>query len=218
MPPFTRTLEIKTRANALPKATSLLLSFEKIQGLATDQAKVCWKVVKFPANQEMSVSITFSSQLCFIHSQVNSGNVISAATAKDVHDGEQTKLVVDKDSGVAMFTNPTPDPSVGAEMIRCQNKTGAISALAVGTRDTPDGDPNPVMFFENIPDDSGVLVKFTPILLAYVTSNYVSNEIIRGEVDSAEILRQDLKALSEKTTWHLEWDSTTGKSSLVKSA
>ncbi|KAG8833292.1 hypothetical protein FRC18_003876 [Serendipita sp. 400] len=215
---FTKTLVIKTKANTVPKAVSLMLTFDKIPGLLNEQQSVCWKVVKFPAAQEMSVAVTYKSQLCFVHPQISAGNIISASTTKNINVGEQTDLIVDKDSGVSMFTNPKPGRTGENEIIRCENKTGGIRDLSIGLRDSPDADPGIALYFPGVGTDSSVAARFTPVLRGFVTSNYVESEIIRGEIESGEVLHQNLASLADKTVWYLQWDGTTGQYSLVKAS
>jgi hypothetical protein len=59
-------------------------------------------------------------------------------------------------------------------------------------------------------DDSHVTAKFTPILRAYITSDYQETAIIRGVINMPVIWEQDLAALSDSTTWNLIRDPFTG--------
>jgi hypothetical protein len=59
-------------------------------------------------------------------------------------------------------------------------------------------------------DGSHVTAKFTPVLRAYITSDYQETAIIRGAIDTPAIWSQDLAALSDSTTWNLTRDPATG--------
>jgi hypothetical protein len=59
-------------------------------------------------------------------------------------------------------------------------------------------------------DGSHVTAKFTPILRAYITSDYQETAIIRGAIDTPAIWEHDLAALSDSTTWNLTRDPSTG--------
>lgn len=57
---------------------------------------------------------------------------------------------------------------------------------------------------------SSVIADFTPTLAAYIAADYQENEIIRGEVSSPVIWKQNLAGLSETSNWVLLYDPTTG--------
>jgi hypothetical protein len=65
-------------------------------------------------------------------------------------------------------------------------------------------------------DGSNVTAQFTPVLRAYITSDYQETAIIRGAIDTPAIWTQDLGAISESTTWNLNRDSATGHYTIVQ--
>jgi hypothetical protein len=66
-------------------------------------------------------------------------------------------------------------------------------------------------------DGSNVTARFTPILRAYITSDYQETAIIRGAIDTPAIWMQDLAALSQSTTWTLARDPATGRYTMTQS-
>jgi hypothetical protein len=96
------------------------------------------------------------------------------------------------------------------------------------TEGGPDCIPMPALFFNDVGyvifrlfllqsaystnrrDNSHVTVKFTPILRAYITSDYRETDIIQSAMDTSAIWTEDLTALSEDTTFNLTRDSNTG--------
>jgi hypothetical protein len=59
-------------------------------------------------------------------------------------------------------------------------------------------------------DASNIKVQFTPILRAYITSDYRHTKILQKAIDAPAIWEQNLAALSESTTWTLKRDPYTG--------
>jgi hypothetical protein len=52
-----------------------------------------------------------------------------------------------------------------------------------------------------------VVVPFTPVLNAYVVSNYQQGEILRGVIQTPVIWRQDLATLQKSSSFHLTYDA-----------
>lgn len=70
---------------------------------------------------------------------------------------------------------------------------------------------------EKCRDGSHVTARFTPILRAYITSDYQETAIIRGAIDTPVVWSQDLAALAESTTWTLSRDPSNGHYTIVQS-
>jgi len=64
-------------------------------------------------------------------------------------------------------------------------------------------------------DGSHVTARFTPVLRAYITSDYQETAIIRGAIDTPAIWSQDLSGLAESTTWTVKRDPATGHYTIV---
>lgn len=191
-----------------------MLTFETnhIEGIYADVFPIVWKVSKFGKTGSYSARVTYTSQLAFSKPQVVNGNIIDAETCVKINDGEKTNLTVA--NGVHHFSPPQPaTPGV----LQAVNNTGIIQDLAVGFMTPGDLMPKPVLYFNGVGDGSHVTARFTPILHAYITSDYEKTSIIRGAIDTPAIWTQDLSALPESTIWTLTRDTVTGRYSLVNS-
>ncbi|KAG2072240.1 hypothetical protein BDR04DRAFT_1096814 [Suillus decipiens] len=137
---------------------------------------------------------TYTSQLAFSKPQVVDGNIIDAETSVKINDSEKTSLTEAND--VYHFSSPQAGtPGV----LQAVNNTGAVQDIAVGL------------------DGSHVTARFTPVLRAYITSDYQETAIIRGAIDTPAIWSQNLAGLAESTTWTLKRDLATGHYTLVQS-
>ncbi|KAG8841575.1 hypothetical protein FRB91_004887 [Serendipita sp. 411] len=92
--------------------------------------------------------------------------------------------------------------------------------------------PSQVLYFDNIGyvfisrfatvltvwlhrQGSNVTTQFTPVLSAYVTSQYQQTEILRGAIQTAEIWKEDLSPLKETTTLIFARNKVTGQYTLT---
>jgi hypothetical protein len=57
---------------------------------------------------------------------------------------------------------------------------------------------------------------FTPMLRAYVTSDYQEREILKGEIHSPLLWEKNLAELAETTTWNLMWDPVTDRYTIAE--
>ncbi|KAG9052199.1 hypothetical protein FS842_010339 [Serendipita sp. 407] len=87
--------------------------------------------------------------------------------------------------------------------------------MSIGFETTPGMPPSQVLYFSNIGQGSSVTTQFTPVLSAYVTSQYQQTQILRGAVQTDEIWKQDLSPLKETTTLIFSRDNATGQYSLT---
>jgi hypothetical protein len=58
---------------------------------------------------------------------------------------------------------------------------------------------------------SSVTVEFIPVLKAYITSDYREGDILRGQVSSPVIFKENLGDLERTTNWILKYDASTGQ-------
>ncbi|KAG8854915.1 hypothetical protein FRB91_002975 [Serendipita sp. 411] len=207
---FTRTLNI-INGGDLPDDTTLLLTFQPIEGLYKDTFPVCWRVGTFAANSPGSMVVTYKNQLAFTRPQVLDGNIVTGSTWQDINVGQKTTL--NKDSnGVYSFNGV----SAGEDgYLIAVNNCGDIEEMSIGFETTPGMPPSQVLYFSNIGQGSSVTTQFTPVLSAYVTSQYQQTQILRGEIQTGEIWKQDLSPLKETTTLIFSRDNATGQYSLT---
>jgi hypothetical protein len=64
-------------------------------------------------------------------------------------------------------------------------------------------------------DGSHVTARFTPILRAYITSDYQETAIIRGAIDTPAVWMEDLASLPQSTTWNLTRDPASGRYTML---
>ncbi|KAG2128528.1 uncharacterized protein EDB93DRAFT_171073 [Suillus bovinus] len=207
--PFVRNLTFQS--NNLGKQVTLMLAWDAhMEGLYNDVFPIVWKVSKFGKEGLFWLQATYTAQLAFSKTQVNNGEVTSAGTSVNINNGEKTTLT--ETNELYQFSPPeagTPDT------LQAVNYTGTIEDIAVGFVNKGHLIPTPVLYFSDIGDGSRVKVKFTPVLCAYITSDYKEAAILRGQVDATAIWTQDLTALSQSTTWNLTRDPNTGRYSIA---
>ncbi|KIK40136.1 hypothetical protein CY34DRAFT_284714 [Suillus luteus UH-Slu-Lm8-n1] len=98
------------------------------------------------------------------------------------------------------------------------NNTGTVQDFAIGFMNGRDLMPTPALYFTDVGDGSHVTAEFTPILRAYITSDYQETAILRGAIDTPAIWEQDLAALSDSTTWNLTRGPSTGRYTIEKAS
>ncbi|KAG1813789.1 hypothetical protein EV424DRAFT_1541646 [Suillus variegatus] len=208
---FVRNLTFQS--NDLGKEATLMLAFDAdIEGLYEEFFPVVWKVSKFGETGPYRTRATYTSQLAFSKPQVVDGNIVDAETAVKINVSERTTLTEAND--VYHFSPPQPGAS---GVLQAVNATGAIQDIAVGFVSPGDLMPQPALYFNGVGDGSHVTARFTPILRAYITSDYQETAIIRGAIDTPVVWSQDLAALAESTTWTLSRDPSNGHYTIVQS-
>ncbi|KAG1729036.1 hypothetical protein EDB19DRAFT_2042425 [Suillus lakei] len=206
---FTRNLIFQS--NNLGTEATLLLTFNGPVAGVGDHSPVVWRVSTFGKSGPYQMRATYKSQLAFTKPQVESGNIVGAATAVEINVGQQTTLT--KDGQVFSFSAPIAGSS---GFLRATNDAGLKEDIAIGFMSPGQLLPTPTLIFEGVGDDSNVTAQFTPILRAYVTSDYQETQILRGEIHSPMLWDEDLAALPETTTWNLTRDAASGRYSITR--
>ncbi|KAG2747894.1 hypothetical protein P692DRAFT_20834462 [Suillus brevipes Sb2] len=202
---FTRNLTFQS--NDLGKEATLMLTFDaQMDGLYEEFLPVVWKVSKFGKSGPYRANATYTSQLAFSKPQVVDGNIIDAETCVKVNVGEKTTLT--EANEVYHFSSPIKGASNALQAV---NNTGAIQDIAVGFMTKGDLMPKPALYFTDVGDGSHVTARFTPILRAYITSDYQETAIIRGAIDTPAVWMEDLASLPQSTTWNLTRDPASGR-------
>ncbi|KAG2140365.1 hypothetical protein BD769DRAFT_1773018 [Suillus cothurnatus] len=220
---FTRNLTFQS--NDLGKEVTIMLTFDAdMEGLYEDFFPVVWKVSKFgktgdlhePVRQEMQMMLMYGAyytyRLAFSKPQVVDGNIIDAETAVKINVNEKTNLT--EANEIYHFSPPEAGP---AGVLQAVNNTGAVQDMAVGFMSPGDLMPKPALYFNEVGDGSHVTARFTPVLRAYITSDYQETAIIRGAIDTPAIWSRDLSGLAESTTWTLKRDPASGRYTIDKS-
>ncbi|KAG2352118.1 hypothetical protein BDR07DRAFT_1439473 [Suillus spraguei] len=201
---FTRNLTFQS--NDLSKETTIMLTFDAdMKGLYEDFFPVC----KFGRTGQYRTHATYTNQLAFSKPQVAGGNIIDAETSVKINVSEKTFLT--EANNVYHFSSPqSGTPGV----LQAVNNTGATQDMAVGFMNPGDLTPKPALYFCDVGDGSHVTARFTPVLRAYIMSDYEETALIRDAVASHAIWSQDLTRLPESTTWTLKRDAATGRYTL----
>ncbi|KAG0693666.1 hypothetical protein DFH29DRAFT_1084146 [Suillus ampliporus] len=176
------TFQIKDLGN---KSTLLLIFDGKMEGL--------YKKFTPWFGSPYRMQATYTHQLAFSKAQVVNGNIVDAATCVQIQPSEKTTLTEDND--VFQFSNPQK----GVDgYLQAWNKTGLTQDMAIrhSQYTTRDG--------------SNVTAEFTPILRAYITSDYQETAVLQGAIETPVIWEQNLGAPTENTTWNLKRDPSTG--------
>ncbi|KAG1784798.1 uncharacterized protein HD556DRAFT_1425811 [Suillus plorans] len=199
------------QSNNLGKQVTLMLTLSPdVDHLYEDVFPVVWKVFKFGKSGPYKASTTYTTQFVFSRAQVEDGKAVGAETFININNGEKTILTEAND--VYHFSTPQAGTS---GILQAQNHTGTTQEMAVGFVNKGDFMPTPVLFFSDVADGSHVTAKFTPVLRAYITSDYEATSILRGPVETQAILSQDLTGLAQNTTWNLSHDASTGRYTLT---
>ncbi|KAG1724082.1 uncharacterized protein EDB91DRAFT_144037 [Suillus paluster] len=202
---FIRNLTFQT--DDLGRESTLLLTFDSYtEGIYDKFYPVVWRVSPFGKRGSYSMVATYTSQLAFLKPQVVEGNITEASTCIEINYGQATTLTEAHD--VFHFSDPVPGIN---GCVRAWNNTGVAQDIAVGFMSPGKLMPKPVLHFSGVEHRGKVTAQFTPILRAYITSDYEENTILRGAIDTPCLWKQDLAALHEEnTTWNLTRNPSTG--------
>ncbi|KAG0698264.1 hypothetical protein DFH29DRAFT_834877 [Suillus ampliporus] len=201
---FVRNMTFQTKD--LGKESTLLLTFDgKMEGLYEKFYPVVWKISTFGKTGPYRMQATYTHQLAFSKAQVVNGNIVDAATCVQIQPSEKTTLT--EDNNVFQFSNPQK----GVDgYLQAWNKTGLTQDMAIGFLNRGELMPVPALCFKDVGDGSNVTAEFTPVLRAYITSDYQETAVLQGAIETPVIWEQNLGALAENTTWNLKRDPSTG--------
>ncbi|KAG8854916.1 hypothetical protein FRB91_002976 [Serendipita sp. 411] len=190
----------------LPNDTTLMLSFHTVDNTFKPQYSVCWVVGTFPANRPGQMPAFYNNQLVFVYPNVDpETNIVYPQTWREVDIGQKTSLEK-KEDGVHVFTTPVAGQQ-GAVVV--ENKTEEDRDLVLGFASDPT--PTPILYFDAVSPDADVLTQFTPIVSAYVTSQYQQGQIMKNGVEVKPIWTAEMSSLKETTVLIFSRDKTTGE-------
>ncbi|KAG2339417.1 hypothetical protein BDR05DRAFT_1003378 [Suillus weaverae] len=207
---FTRNLNFQS--NDLGKEATIMLTFDAdMEGLYEDFFPVVWKVSTFGKTGAYAASATYTSQLAFSRAQVVDENLIRAETSIKINNSEKTTLT--EANNVYSFSAPQAGTT---GVIEAMNSTGDVQDIAVGFVKKGELMPTPALYFNGVGDGSHVSAKFTPVLRAYLTSDYQETAILRGAIDTPAIWTRNLAELAPSTTWNLARDPASGRYTITQ--
>ncbi|KAF7973374.1 hypothetical protein HWV62_15465 [Athelia sp. TMB] len=193
---FSRALRFSTKD--LKQDLTLVWTFDDIKSnprLYKDQLPVCFMSCTFEAQGEYWVEFNYNSQLSFTRPQVINNKILGAGAYVDINAGQQTTLTA---INVPQFSDAVDDATLPYGFFKAVNKSGKLQNIAVATRIDPEGQPIPVLFFQNVEHASSVETTFIPVLRLHAFSEYPKTAIIREPTDSLVIWSQDLARLSKE--------------------
>jgi len=190
----------------LTNDVQLLLTFVDLSNdqLWRSQFPVAWKVVHFASDTTLrtptvapyfqgTASVIYESQLAVSSAQIESGNIVSAATYKAASLGDIWSLT---------FSNNTYklalDSRGTSNIVNVLNATGSRSNIGFGF--IVNNSINVALVQKNVGNTNVAKFLFTPRLRIYATSNFVENEVLTSEVVSPLLWDQNLLALGSQTT------------------
>jgi len=205
---FVRTFTF--RGINIPRDTKFLLTFDasNIPGVYETVFPVVWKVTSPGAGPPPLY--TYVQKFGFTRAVSGGGVLDPASTYTHINVGQETELSKITHPWAYRFSTPqTIIPPTKHSV--ATNVTNGLEDIGFGFFERNDRPPSPVLFFENVKAGHSVHSEFTPILKGYVTSGYRENEIIRGELATPSIFKENLMHLPEHSDWLLKYDSDTGR-------
>ncbi|KAG9101285.1 hypothetical protein FS749_008257 [Ceratobasidium sp. UAMH 11750] len=73
----------------------------------------------------------------------------------------------------------------------------------------------PTLVWQGVGSGSSITAQFTPIVQAYVTDEYQTSQLLRGDIVSDLIWQMNLSELHEVTDWKFEEDDSNGAFSII---
>jgi len=215
---FSKTLKFKSVD--LGSDVALMLTFDDLATnpkLFTDCFPVCFKVIGFGASGENDASITYQSQLAFIKPQVDSNDIVSASIFGKIDPGQETELQISSKGPPETFKFSTPvTASSKNNLIAVTNKIGQKCEMGVGFI-TKSGEPSISLLFQenSFGSDNVLSAQYTPVLRGYIRSDFQENQVIRAEIKTDALFKEDLNKLEDETHWLIS-RSPEGKYSIQK--
>ncbi|KAG8834611.1 hypothetical protein FRC17_008092 [Serendipita sp. 399] len=159
------------------------------------------------------MTVIYENQLAFGYPQLSEdGVVLTMATWGEV-DPDQKISLKQNEAGVRTFTRPPVEGTKDA--VSVDNLTEENQDLALGFVSDPGMPPIPVILFDSVgaevpSPDSGVVVRFAPLVSAYVTSQYEQGDVLREKIETPAIWSANMTNLKEYTTLFFSRNPTTG--------
>ncbi|KAG9096238.1 hypothetical protein FS749_008869 [Ceratobasidium sp. UAMH 11750] len=194
----------------LKKEVVLMLMFEppNTSQLYVDQFPVAWKIIKFRPNKEgtSKATVHYDDRLAFGYSETEDNNIIDPSAWVDVEVGDVATITGDAGCFGKVVHRTNNDHII------CKNRSGARVDISIGfvSGDRVNERFHAVHFWNDVGSGSNVSVEFTPIVKAYVTTDYQESEYLRGDVETEAIWSRNLDELDDETGWNFREDPETG--------
>jgi hypothetical protein len=213
---FTKTL-IFTFKN-LPADTSVLLCFNDPSPsiLGGQQGPLAWKVLVMRKGQMGATPVTFTSQLAFGQSTLDSQNVVEGNIWVPIDEGQIVSLMPNEVAGNGpLFGPPAAHPEINT-LITASNDSGAIENMSVGFMNGDNYEPT--FIWMDVGAGTSVEAQYHPILKAYVTSQYKEAQFLTADLMTmAPIWTQNLSDLPTETTkFSFNRDPATGRYTITQ--
>ncbi|KAF8232867.1 hypothetical protein L208DRAFT_915782 [Tricholoma matsutake] len=209
MAAFERTINI--RSNDLGDNAILVLTFDtSVSNMFRDVFPIACKAFGFGASGPYQLRFTYKSQLGFTVPQIEGNRVVTSSTHTALNAGHATTLTKHEADGTTIYSFSPPEWGAPTGMIRASNETHDTEVIGVGfyTQES-ELEPSTALTYD-VGRNSNITVEFSPVLSAYVTSNYRENEMIKGGIQSPVLWREDLGQLGSHTNWRLQRRPSTG--------
>ncbi|KAB5592341.1 hypothetical protein CTheo_4222 [Ceratobasidium theobromae] len=197
-------------ACGLQKDTAVMLVFEppKTDKLFRDQFPVVWKVITFRAKGNAKAMVKYVNRLAFGYAQIDQDNLVDAAAWVEVKSGDICRIT--GGPGQKRFGEVTRGNNT--RLLVCKNSTDNRVSLSVGfiSGDGPNQRYEPTLVWTGVGSKSNVSAQFTPTVTAYVTRDYKSSEMLRGEVETSAIWTCNINEIDDVTGWNFIEDDANG--------
>ncbi|KIL61605.1 hypothetical protein M378DRAFT_13412 [Amanita muscaria Koide BX008] len=209
MSEFTRTLTF--RSNKLEREAVLVLTFDdsKTPGIYHTVFPTAFKVSAFRTEGDQEFTVTYRSQLGFTRPQIDDDTVVLASTYIPINAGQKTILTYGGDPPIYSFSIPEDITPHTGQMV-AQNNTDGKENIGVGFFEKPDRGPSQILVFEGVGTGFSVQSEFTPILGGYITSAYKENAVLRDQIPTPLLFKQNLAQLPQLTNWRVEYNAGSG--------
>ncbi|KAF8600684.1 hypothetical protein BDV93DRAFT_525268 [Ceratobasidium sp. AG-I] len=198
----------------LQKDTTVMLMFQPPSNskLFRDQFPVVWKVITFRAKGHAKASISYVSRLAFGYAQTDRDNLVDSAAWTEVKSGDITSITGGPD-GKRFGAN---SKGSGTKLLVCKNNTENRANLSIGfvKGDGINQRYEPTLVWTGVGAKSNISAKFTPTLTAYITRDYKTSQMLRGEVETDAIWEMNLNQLDDVTGWNLIENEESGMFSI----
>ncbi|EFC44429.1 predicted protein [Naegleria gruberi] len=149
--------------------------------LYNDLFPVAWKVITFN-DSSSHASVVFEMNLKAFVSHKTQGNVVRAATSKDVSEGQSVSVVMAGNLDAPIFKESSGVAVPGAT-VHIENNTGSFQSLGLMISGTP------AVLFPNVGPENNVEIKMSPkIYLAVNQTHFEAGGIIRSHPNTVSCI------------------------------
>jgi len=206
---FVRNLVFRSRD--LGRDSIFVLTFDdpRIPGIYNTVFPTTFKVTAFGLEGPYDFSVTYVQRLGVTRAVINRGLVVPAATYTEINVGEKTELSKSGEPLIYKFSTPQTISPPSKHYV-ATNTTNALENIGVGFFERADRAPAQILVFENVGAGSSAQFEFTPILRAYVTSDFKESAVLRAQMSSPVLFQENLVNLPENTDWMLIYNKNSG--------